>query len=268
MVHTYRVIQLLELALKAQYYSDGEIPLPDAATCNDNLGTDPDPWAQWMCIIAEDIQRDPDGDWAKNYNAANDEIKTGNYSGQHVPWYAPTRQIKTFHPRSPGMIAYRNAIIESIWEHQPSATSLSGTCHLVVNEIWTCEDSANNLYAEVSLLAPDGSSLYQTAQSTSSPGQPIDDSNPLTLDTKYGSLRITGEHTGDYIQFNAGDSSWTSNTASGPATCKLVGEDWNKDGRQNCPAPFVSRKFSCVYPCTSSGQSTSSKARRAFTFTG
>lgn len=45
---------------------------------------------------------------------ANAQIEGKNLTSQHIGWFTPTRQVKTFHPRSPGMVAYKDAIAESI----------------------------------------------------------------------------------------------------------------------------------------------------------
>jgi hypothetical protein len=251
--------------IKTSYINEGKIPLPDADTCASELGTDPDPWAVWMCRISQDIGSDPDSDLATNYRLANAEVAAKELNGQHIPWFVPTRQIKMFHPRSPGMLGYRNAVILSILKNQVNTASDSGKCSMKITEMWTCEAQSTNLYADVSIAAPDGHSIYQTEQSTSSPGQPIDDADPLHLDTSFGPLIITGEHEHDYIQFESGGNSWLSGTTTGPATCQLVGDDWNKDGPQNCPSPLISRQFSCEYPCTpspSSASTSSTAARR------
>ena len=38
----------------------------------------------------------------------------GNYGALEVPWYVPTRSAKTFHPKTLGQLAYRDAIME-VW---------------------------------------------------------------------------------------------------------------------------------------------------------
>ncbi|KAK3937884.1 Mutanase Pc12g07500-like protein 1 [Diplogelasinospora grovesii] len=95
-------------------FAAGPIVLPDWSTCNTTLGDQPDPYALAMCRVAQEIHDDPTGPQATRWAAANADIASGNYSSQSVPWYAPTRQIKTFHPRTPGMHAYRDAVLEAI----------------------------------------------------------------------------------------------------------------------------------------------------------
>jgi hypothetical protein len=57
---------------------------------------------------------EPNGTIAQGIQAANAQIKAGDINGLDVHWYYPTRQIKTFHPRSPGIVGYRDAIIAAI----------------------------------------------------------------------------------------------------------------------------------------------------------
>jgi hypothetical protein len=47
---------------------------------------------------------------AASLRTANAEIRNGDLKGQHIGYWTPRRQIKTFHPRSPGMVAYHDAI--------------------------------------------------------------------------------------------------------------------------------------------------------------
>lgn len=112
-----------------------------------------------------------------------------------------------------------------------------GTCKVLVREIWTCEDVASNLYASVEITDASGKTVYTTPGSAHSPGQPINDDRPLKL-MKSGmdkTLTIVGEHTNDYIQFSYGSTSWTSSDTEGDASCKLVGDDWDKNGPKGCP---------------------------------
>jgi hypothetical protein len=93
--------------------SKGSVTLPDAS-CTTSLDSDADPYVRWMCYMAEAVSGNSNGTEATYLSKANAEIKAGNVTGQHIGWWTPTRQIKTFHPRSPGMAAYRDAVIDSI----------------------------------------------------------------------------------------------------------------------------------------------------------
>ncbi|KAH6720758.1 SGNH hydrolase-type esterase domain-containing protein [Leptodontidium sp. MPI-SDFR-AT-0119] len=106
----------VEAAEVASLISSGGIPLPDAGSCFAALGTDPDPYAYAMCQVAISIFEDPTGPQAMSYRAAQAAIASGDFNSQEIPRYTPTRQIKTFHPRSPGMVAYRDAILRVIAE--------------------------------------------------------------------------------------------------------------------------------------------------------
>ncbi|KAK8069450.1 hypothetical protein PG994_006066 [Apiospora phragmitis] len=78
--------------------------------------------------------------------------------------------------------------------------------------------------------------LYKTLGSAHSPGQPIDDGYSLELKSGMDStLTTVGEHTNDYIQFHYGSTSWTSFDTKGDASCKLVGDNWDKNGPKGCP---------------------------------
>ncbi|PWI64133.1 hypothetical protein PCL_12117 [Purpureocillium lilacinum] len=147
-----------------------------------------------------------------------------------------------------------------------------GICKVEVKEIWTCEDFASNLYASIKITDASGKTVYTTPGSTHSPGQPINDGHPLKL-KKSGmdsTLTMVGQHTNDYIQFSYGSTSWTSTDTDGDASCKLVGNNWDKDGPKGCPNAMAvvsfllhahqnvlltiperqTRTFECQYPCS------------------
>lgn len=116
------------------------------------------------------------------------------------------------------------------------ANNSSGTCKLDIEEIWTCEDVAKNLYAQAKITDLSGNILYQTPGSVHSPGVPINDANPLEIkkDGMSDTLVIVGEHAGDYIRFTYGSSYWSSSDTEGDASCKLVGDNWNENGPGDC----------------------------------
>ncbi|KAF3920067.1 hypothetical protein AA313_de0200233 [Arthrobotrys entomopaga] len=97
--------------------SDGTMKLPDASTCVTDPAAQLDPYLVAMCRVAQAISEDPTGPEAVRFNNANADIVAGNVSSQSIPWYVPTRQIKTFHPRTPGMFAFRDAIISSLQDN-------------------------------------------------------------------------------------------------------------------------------------------------------
>lgn len=95
----------------------GGVVLPDGATCNGEGG---DPWAWWLCQLAkEEIasagQTSGNGtDIDVTIADANAELARGDFSAANISWYLPTRQIKTFHPRTAGMYGYRDAVMKVI----------------------------------------------------------------------------------------------------------------------------------------------------------
>lgn len=103
----------------------GGVELPDADTCEEELGTDPDPWAKWQCMVARDIADNPDSLWAEKLEEANADVKAQDFQAESINWWYPTRQIKTFHPRTPGMHAYRDSIIDAINNVNAKAQSSS-----------------------------------------------------------------------------------------------------------------------------------------------
>lgn len=94
-------------------FSHGSIQLPDSGTCA-SLDPQADPYIRAMCVVATTIEEDPTGPEAARFAKANNAIASGNVSTQEVSPYVPTRQIKTFHPRTPGMVAYRDAVLDAM----------------------------------------------------------------------------------------------------------------------------------------------------------
>ncbi|PYI12923.1 mutanase [Aspergillus violaceofuscus CBS 115571] len=96
------------------YLEQNGIDLPDPSNCETALGSDPDPWQKWLCLVSIAISQEPDGPIAWSYGNATQAIQNGNYNAQDISDWFFTRQIKAFHPRSPGMGLYRDAILEKI----------------------------------------------------------------------------------------------------------------------------------------------------------
>ncbi|GFF57063.1 mutanase [Aspergillus udagawae] len=90
------------------------INLPEATTCQQMIGSDPDPYETFLCLASIAIKEDPNGPVAWSYGNATQAIRDGDMNSQHISDWYPTRQIKTFHPRSPGMGLYRDAILAKI----------------------------------------------------------------------------------------------------------------------------------------------------------
>jgi hypothetical protein len=91
----------------------GGIPMPKPG-CLNTTEPNQDPYIRNLCYLAETIAQVPDGLLAKEYANALADIKDRNFTSQHIGYFSPTRQIKTFHPRSPGMKAYQDAIMVSM----------------------------------------------------------------------------------------------------------------------------------------------------------
>jgi hypothetical protein len=103
----------VEQAEVKQLISYGRVPLPES-DCMKTLDSDADPYLRALCHYAEAVAESSNSTEARYLAQANAEIKSGNVTSQHIGWFTPTRQVKTFHPRSPGMVAYKDAIAESI----------------------------------------------------------------------------------------------------------------------------------------------------------
>lgn len=153
--------------------------------------------------------------------------------------------------KNPGQ-PYRYASIE--------INNVGDTCKIDLTQKWTCEPADSNLYATLTITDPVGNTIYKSSQSAHSPGIPINDKDPLQIDNEnmLHPLFIVGEHEKDYVQFFFGDLSWTTGTTHGDNKCKLVGDDWNKDGPGACPShalvsnlfPFLSTYGTVIFLTT------------------
>lgn len=95
----------------AELQAHGQVPVPSADTCEGNLGANPDLYDIFLCFVAQDMQRNSSGPAATHVNAANAAIASGDYGSADIPWFMPTRTIKTFHPRSWGHAGMRSAVL-------------------------------------------------------------------------------------------------------------------------------------------------------------
>ncbi|KAF4177620.1 hypothetical protein CNMCM8694_003348 [Aspergillus lentulus] len=86
--------------------------LPEATTCQQMIGSDPDPYETFLCLASITIKEDPNGPEAWSYGDATQAIRDGDVNSQDINDWYDTRQIRTFHPRSPGMGLDRDAITE------------------------------------------------------------------------------------------------------------------------------------------------------------
>lgn len=103
----------IEEAEIKQIIDAGRILLPNA-DCRTTLDSEADPYLRSLCYFAEAVAESSNSTEATYLAEANAQIQSKNLTSQHIGWFTPTRQVKTFHPRSPGMVAYKDAIAESI----------------------------------------------------------------------------------------------------------------------------------------------------------
>ncbi|KAF2743859.1 hypothetical protein M011DRAFT_480390 [Sporormia fimetaria CBS 119925] len=139
------------------------------------------------------------------------------------------------------------------WDDGPDEeeSAESGTCKLDITEIWTCEHPTVNLYGRMTITSPDGTVLYNTGRGTSAPGVKIGDEQRPVIQKEGMShgLQVIAQHTNDYIQFYYDDLAWTTGTTEGPATCKLVGDNWDTSTPVECNSGARTRQFECKYTC-------------------
>ncbi|KAK2763255.1 hypothetical protein FQN54_009891 [Arachnomyces sp. PD_36] len=98
----------------AEFMDNGGIQLPPAETCQQDLGSDPDPYAVYMCERSIEIAAAPNGPAAQRMDRATTAMNDGDVHSQDIGWFIPTEKVKTFHPRSPGMVLYRNSVISAL----------------------------------------------------------------------------------------------------------------------------------------------------------
>ena len=111
-----------DLAIAADSSSDlselvtgNKTAIPDVAIACVNVdnGFSNDPYTFWLCQIA---QVNADATLPEHQILVDDQaaIHNSNVSAVNIPRWVPTRQAKTFHPRTLGQNAYAQAIME-VW---------------------------------------------------------------------------------------------------------------------------------------------------------
>lgn len=90
------------------------MPVPNSSNCRTQLSANPDPYNVFLYNVAEAILQEPDGEAAMHLARANQAIRDRDFNSADIPSYLPTRTAKTFHPRSPGMVAYRDAVLAAM----------------------------------------------------------------------------------------------------------------------------------------------------------
>lgn len=92
-----------------------QINIPNPSICEASLGDNPDLWDQWLCkVVAQDIAQNSTGLWATEVQLANAALTNGDFTSQEVGFFMPTRQIKTFHPRTWGHSGIRSLILTAM----------------------------------------------------------------------------------------------------------------------------------------------------------
>ncbi|KAJ4413888.1 hypothetical protein N0V82_008243 [Gnomoniopsis sp. IMI 355080] len=102
----------------------GQIVLPNADTCTNDLGTDPDPYAYFLCRVAQEVQTNPSGNAATRLQGANAALARGDFGSADIPFYLPTSTAKTFHPRSMGHHNYMAALVDAMYDNGQWLSSL------------------------------------------------------------------------------------------------------------------------------------------------
>ncbi|KAF1985972.1 SGNH hydrolase [Aulographum hederae CBS 113979] len=101
--------------------------MPDPNTCADSDSTD---WyEQMLCETAQAaaLQPEPGYEGPNNASLINAELAMlarGEFEAVDVPFYIPTRDAKTFHPRSLGQLAYRDAVLR-VWRDSQHNAAIS-----------------------------------------------------------------------------------------------------------------------------------------------
>ena len=174
-------------------------------------------------------------------------------------------RLRPFHPRTSGYTAIKNAILAQLkTDGLPKAESGStptptpsstppayapGTCSFHLDEWESCLDDSKNLYAQIKMFDNDKNVIGQTVvdPATNPLGDPINVGDSLDFQSKLPfALQVTGEHEGDYVQFNYNGLNFKS-TDSG---CSVGG--WDPRDGPVCGLRFgnqnaVSFDLSCVF---------------------
>lgn len=90
------------------------MPVPNGSNCRAQLPASPDPYDVFLCLVAENILQAPGGEVAMSLARASQAISNGDFGSADIDYFTPTRIAKTFHPRSPGMVAYRDAVLAAM----------------------------------------------------------------------------------------------------------------------------------------------------------
>lgn len=127
----------------------------------------------------------------------------------------------------------------------PAPSYAAGTCSFHVDEYQDCSDDSQNLFAVITMYDNSKTVIGQTDTSQDSIGAGINAGDPYSFTSKLPQpLIVTGEHEGDYIQFQYGSLQWTSRTTTGPATCSNGG--WDPRDGPVCGLRFGDTNAVCI----------------------
>ena len=104
----------------AVFQAGNTTPLPDPNTCSNTTTGDNDWYDDILCGVAQAVLLPPPADDPGPNNASavfqhdQEALTAGDFNAQEVSYFIPTRQAKTFHPRTLGQKAYK-ALIMSAW---------------------------------------------------------------------------------------------------------------------------------------------------------
>lgn len=105
----------------------------------------------------------------------------------------------------------------------PPAPYNPGTCHIHVNEIWTCAGNSDNLLVEITMWDNAGKQIGYVKPTEAGA------TTPLSMTSKLeNSLVVIPEHQSDYIAFSLGAQAWPSSQdqKTNPQTyCNVGGWD-------------------------------------------
>ena len=149
-------------------------------------------------------------------------------------------RLRPFHPRTSGYTDVKNAILAQLKSDSlpkaPSAPAppqsggsfAPGTCSFHLDEWQNCADDSKDLFAVITMYDNAKKQIGQTKvdPAASPPGDPINAGNSLDFKSELPfPLAVTGEHRGDYVQFNYNGLRFTSRDTTGTANCTNGGWD-------------------------------------------
>lgn len=127
--------------------------LPDTETAKDSINAEinaqwegnstalPDPDCEYdskdwydtmLCEMSKAVYLTPQGDYDGPNEAWDvviadqDAIDGGDFNAVEVPWYIPTRTAKTFHPKTLGQLAYKQAVLDAVAAAEQDIGDLKG----------------------------------------------------------------------------------------------------------------------------------------------